>query len=55
MYGLVRPQQRAHFYDLTSTFDQTNESLFLDWCHITMTGNELIARKMFEAIRPSGS
>jgi len=55
MYALVRAQQRAHFYDLTGTFDQTNESLFLDWCHITMTGNELIARKMFEVIRPSGS
>jgi hypothetical protein len=55
VYDLVRGQQRPHFYDLTNTFDQTNEALFLDWCHITMTGNELIARRMFQVLRPSGS
>jgi hypothetical protein len=55
VYALVHGQQKPHFYDMTNTFDQTNQTLFLDWCHITMTGNELVARKMFEAIRPSGS
>ncbi len=55
VYELVHRQQRPHFYDLTNTFDQSNRTLFLDWCHITMTGNELIAHKMFEAIRPGGS
>ncbi len=55
VYGHVHGTQRPHFYDLTNTFDQSNQTLFLDWCHITMTGNELIAHRMFEAIRPSGS
>jgi hypothetical protein len=55
MYDLVRGQQHSHFYDLTNTFDQSDQKLFLDWCHITMTGNELIARKMFAAFRPNGS
>lgn len=55
VYEHVHGQQKPHFYDLTNTFDQSNQTLFLDWCHITMTGNELIAHRMFEAIRPSGS
>jgi hypothetical protein len=55
MYDEVHGQQRPHFYDLTNTFDQASESLFLDWCHVTMTGNQLIARRIFEVIRPNGS
>jgi hypothetical protein len=55
VYDLVRTRQHPHFYDVTNTFDHTNAGIFLDWCHITMTGNELIARKMFEVVRPSGS
>jgi hypothetical protein len=54
VYELVHGQQHPHFYDLTNTFDQTNQSLFLDWCHITMTGNDLVAGKMFDVVRPSG-
>lgn len=54
-YDLVHGQQHPHFYDMTNAFDQSNQTLFLDWCHITMTGNQLIAKKMFETIRPSGS
>lgn len=55
MYDNVRGQKRSHFYDLTGAFDQANQSLFLDWCHITMTGNQLIAHRMFEVVRPNGS
>lgn len=51
MYEDVSGQQRPHFYDLTNTFDRTNQTLFLDWCHITMGGNGLIAQKMFEVVR----
>ena len=55
VYDLVRSQPRPHFYDLTNTFDQADQMLFLDWCHIAMPGNELIARRMFEVLRPNGS
>jgi hypothetical protein len=53
VYEYVRGHERPHFYDLTDSFDSGN--VFLDWCHVTMTGNQLIARRMFEAVRPEGS
>lgn len=55
VYDQVRGQQRPNFYDLTNTFDQNTENVFLDWCHVTMTGNQLIATKMFAVVRPNGS
>jgi hypothetical protein len=55
VYEAVRAERHPHFYDLTSTFDQSDQMLFLDWCHIAMPGNELIARRMFEVVRPNVS
>jgi hypothetical protein len=51
VYHLAAQQQRPHFYDLTDAFDNTRELLFLDWCHIVISGNHLIAQRMFEAVR----
>jgi hypothetical protein len=51
VYNLVAQQQRPHFYDLSSVFDNTSELLFLDWCHIIISGNHLIAQRMFEVAR----
>ena len=55
VYEDVHGHERPHFYDLTDTFDRASGNVFLDWCHVTMTGNQLIARRMFEAFRPDGS
>jgi hypothetical protein len=55
VYDLIRSAPHPHFYDLTNTFDQTNDMLFLDWCHIAMPGNELIARRMYTVLRPNGA
>jgi hypothetical protein len=55
VYDLVGAQQRPHFYNISNTFDQSDQKLFLDWCHITMSGNQLIARRMFDVLRPGGS
>ena len=55
VHDVVRGQRHPHFYDLTDTFDQAGGNVFLDWCHVTMTGNQMIARRMFEAVRPNGS
>jgi hypothetical protein len=51
VYKLVAQQQRPHFYDLTDAFDKTHELLFLDWCHIIISGNHRIAERMFEVAR----
>ena len=48
---LVAQQQRPHFHDLTDAFDKTHELLFIDWCHIIISGNHRIAERMFEVAR----
>jgi hypothetical protein len=53
VYNLVAQQQRPHFYNLSTAFDNTSELLFLDWCHIIIAGNHLIAQRMFEVARNS--
>ena len=35
----------------TDIFDNSNESVFLDWCHINARGNELIAKFIFEELK----
>ena len=36
--------------DLTKSFDDTEKSPYLDWCHINHEGNEIIANKIFNII-----
>jgi len=51
IYGLMQVQQRPHFYNLASAFDDTREPIFLDWCHIVMQGNRTIAERMFAVLQ----
>jgi lysophospholipase L1-like esterase len=50
VYGLVAQQSRPHFYNLADAFDQQSGKLFLDWCHIVMKGNHVIAQRMYEVV-----
>lgn len=34
------------FHDLTGTFAEVQEPIFLDWCHVSESGNRMIARRM---------
>jgi len=55
VYSLVGQQQRDHFYNLSDAFDQTNDQVYLDWCHIVMSGNRVIAERMFQVVRHNNS
>jgi hypothetical protein len=54
-YELVRrsPELLAnpHFHDLSGLFAAETRPLFLDFCHVGETGNELIARRMADDVR----
>jgi hypothetical protein len=55
VYDRVAHQQRAHFYDIADVFDKSHDKLFLDWCHIVMSGNQLVAQRMFDVLRSSAN
>jgi len=44
--------RKSNFHNLTSAFEDKNETIFVDWCHVTEEGNEMVARKITQAILP---
>jgi hypothetical protein len=55
VYDLVAQQKRPHFYDIADVFDKTHDKLFLDWCHIDMSGNQLVAQRMYDVLQSSAN
>ncbi len=39
------------FKDISNIFDDYNETMFIDWCHLGENGNEIVANKIGEIIR----
>jgi hypothetical protein len=37
--------------DLSDAFDARREEIFLDYCHVTGPGNEIIGRAVYAALR----
>lgn len=38
-------------HDLTDAFNDQNSTVFIDWCHISGNGNEIIAKKMLKDVQ----
>ena len=47
----LREKKLKNFYDLTSIFDDTDQSVFIDECHVTPQGNQIIAEKLVEILK----
>lgn len=47
----LREKKLKNFYDLTSVFDSTDQSVFIDECHVTPQGNQIIAEKIVEILK----
>lgn len=41
------------FADLRGAYDNVGEQTFTDYCHLTAKGNEVVAAKLYEAMKPS--
>lgn len=41
------------FVDISDAFDNTDKTIYLDFCHTGEYGNQLVADKMFEYIKPA--
>jgi lysophospholipase L1-like esterase len=46
-------RHNPHFHNISGVFDATGIPLYLDFCHISETGNAIIARRMYTDIRRS--
>jgi hypothetical protein len=55
VYDLMQNEHRPHFYNLSNIFDNTREPVYLDWCHIVMKGNRVIAQRMYSVLQQSHS
>jgi len=50
-YPLFKQQLKNNYsHDLTNSFDDTQRSVYLDWCHVSHIGNQIIAEKIFSII-----
>jgi len=50
-YPLFKEQLKKNYsHDLTNSFDNTQRSVYLDWCHVNHIGNQIIAEKIFNII-----
>ncbi len=51
-YPIFKEQlkKKDYSHDLTRSFDNTEKSVYLDWCHVNHIGNEIIANKIFNII-----
>jgi hypothetical protein len=48
---LVNRENEGVFF-LGNIFDEVDEPIYIDWCHIGPNGSEIVAREMFNHIRP---
>jgi len=47
----LREMELKKFYDLTNIFDKIDQSIFIDECHVTPQGNQIIAEKLVEILK----
>jgi len=47
----IESKQSKYFYNLTTIFNSYTNSFFIDPCHVTGEGNEIIAKKIVELIK----
>lgn len=43
-------RRESSFYDLSRVFAEVREPVYVDWCHLGESGNELIAQRMASAV-----
>jgi hypothetical protein len=41
-----------HFFDIGAVFDEMSQNIYVDYCHLTGSGNAIIAPKIGEVIKP---
>lgn len=49
-YSKIKAIENGRFFDVSGAFDSSNESVFIDFSHISEEGNGIIAGKMAEVI-----
>ncbi len=47
----IKKTHLKNFYDLTAIFDNEQESIFIDECHVTPEGNEIISKNLEEILK----
>ena len=46
-------QSRDFVVDLSTTFDDVQGNVYIDWAHLGEAGNEMVARKIYASLRPA--
>ncbi len=50
VYELMRSEHRANLFDIEDVFDNVSDQVFLSWCHVVMSGNQIIATRMYQSL-----
>ena len=54
VYDTIAPglDRLEHFYNLSQLFDNTTESIYIDFVHVTPEANQVVAAEMFSRLQP---
>ena len=55
VYEMVGQEKRDHFYNISDALDGVHQQAYLDWCHVVMSANHVIALRMFDAVHHGNS
>jgi lysophospholipase L1-like esterase len=54
MYELARGQKRQNFFDIADVLDSREDTIYIDFAHLSPEGNRLVAERMFGFLRQNG-
>ena len=46
--AILNSQSVSYFYDLSDVLDDANNPVYLDWCHTSEQGNEIISQRIYD-------
>lgn len=52
--NLIRAETRPQLYDIADVFDNLEGRVYLDWCHVTMDANRIVAARVYQALAQRG-
>jgi lysophospholipase L1-like esterase len=54
MYSLAQSQTRQDFFDIADALDKRDDTIYIDFAHLSPEGNRLVAERMYGILRQNG-
>jgi hypothetical protein len=54
MYSLAESEKRQNFFDIADVLDPREDTIYIDFAHLSPEGNRLVAGRMYRILRENG-